>query len=272
MKSFIKPVIGFIFSVAVVFFLADRVFQFKPGFVEQTAAKILYPFYRCAGAISSKIADWRESREARQILRERFDRLSHDYYEVLDELVETRAAVEVYKNVKEIVEFKDRYNVQALTGKVLVRTLNDREHSLIINRGARDNVKKDMIAFYQRHIVGRVSEVYDYYSKITLITDQHCKIAAYSNKSRASGIVQGFNVINRCNFTYVSHLFALHDNDLVISSGQGLVFPEGYCLGRIVVHSLQPKALYHHVEIEPLINFKAIKYCLLADSSTIKPF
>jgi rod shape-determining protein MreC len=272
MRSLYKLLIGFILSVGLLLFLVDRIFFFKPSILERTAAKLLYPIYVCTGAISSQLADWKSSYESYATLRQRFDRQSKDYYEVLDELVMTRAAAEVYKNVKEIVEFKERYAVQALTSKILFRTLSDREHSFIVNRGLRDGVKKDMIAFYQRHIVGRVSEVFDFYSKITLITDQHCKIAAYSNKSRASGIVQGYNVINRCNFTYVSHLYTLNDNDLVISSGQGLVFPEGFCLGRIVVHSLQPKALYHHVEVEQLINFKAIKYCLLADNSTIKPF
>jgi cell shape-determining protein MreC len=59
------------------------------------------------------------------------------------------------------------------------------------------------------------------------------------------------------------------DFDLVLSSGQGLIFPEGFCLGRIKQHELKEKELYHKVVLEPLVNLQTVGFCLLLKSSHI---
>ena len=48
------------------------------------------------------------------------------------------------------------------------------------------------------------------------------------------------------------------------------MFPEGFCLGKIVSHVLQEKELYHRVEIEPLINLERLRYCLLTSYDLIQ--
>ena len=83
----------------------------------------------------------------------------------------------------------------------------------------------------------------------------------------ANGIVIGQNMVNSCKMHYVSHLLDVVDDDLIISSGKGFVFPEGFCIGKIVKHCHSHDTLYHEIEIEPSVNLKSIKYCLLTDLS-----
>lgn len=272
MKNRIKKFFIAISALTILFFIANRSIFYSSGILEQCAATITYPFMLITSPISSSIHEWRANKESYSALQNRFDELKKDYLNLADQVITLRTQARTYNNIKELTEFAQRYNfVNALLAKIIVKNITSENHYIIVNRGARDGVKKNMVAMYHYNVVGRVNEVYDRWSKVVLITDQHCKVAAYAAQTQAEGIVQGFNNINRCVFTYVSHLFTIEDNDLVISSGQGGVFPEGFCLGRIVFHAIKEKALYHYVEVEPLVNFQTIHYCLIVDTTKI-PF
>ena len=201
----------------------------------------------------------------------KFDTLKHDYMELIDQFIALRASHKLCTAMPVLSQFNERYNVQNKTmAKILLRHLDSDEHYILVNKGTKHGIAKDMVALYQNHLLGRVHETYDWYSKILLITDQRCCVAAYASSTQAAGIVKGFNNQTRCTFNYVSHLFTVKDNDLVISSGQGLVFPEGFCLGRICLQSLKEKALYHHIEIEPIINVAMINYCWIVDGLAVE--
>lgn len=51
----------------------------------------------------------------------------------------------------------------------------------------------------------------------------------------------------------------MQEGDLVLSSGEGLIFPRGFALGN--VKHYQVNGLLHDVIVEPLINLETINYC-----------
>ena len=272
MHPLLKKTVSCFVLACLLLFTTNRLVSFKQGFLEHTAAKITYPFLWVSGWIASTVHAMTTKRDTYHALQEKYTQLNTNYMNMLDELIALQAHQHLYENIKELVEFKARYDHDnSVLAKVLVKNIASNEHYFLVNRGTRDGVSKDMVVLFKNHLIGRVSDAYDFYSKVILITDQHCKIAAYTSKTRADGIVHGYNCINRCKLTYVSHLFKIENNDLVISSGQGLVFPEGFCLGKIVQHSLQEKSLYHSVEIEPMVNLATINHCLIANASSIRP-
>jgi rod shape-determining protein MreC len=244
---------------------------FDKGSLERTTSYVVYPFLWTANSVSSMFKNISQQKMCYETLRTNYEKLQKDYVELLDEVIKSRATQHAYNDIKELTEFQQRYNNQQATlAKILLKHIDSSEHYYLVNRGTRDNIHPNMIALYHNHLVGKVSDVYDFYSKIVLITDQHCKVAAYTNKTQATGIVQGYNNINRCTLSYVSHFFKIEDHDMVLSSGQGFVFPEGFCLGSVISHVLAEKSLYHYIEIAPLINFEAIHYCILVEPSAIK--
>ena len=94
-----------------------------------------------------------------------------------------------------------------------------------------------------------------------ILTDNNCKVSAFTNTDNAQGIVQGENKKNQCRLSYVSHLSKVQKGDFVFSSGQGLIFPEGFCLGKIKDYTT--KDLCHNIELETLIDFESLEFCLL---------
>lgn len=271
MHPFIKRLLVIAGSTGLLLLLAHHCYFFKPSFFEDVASHIAYPFYWSAGIVRDQYASWSNTRESYVNLQEKYDSLKQNYMDLIDQFIALRAEHKQCKPLEILTSFKDRYtSTNAISAKILLRHIDSDEHYIIVNRGLHHGIHNNMIAVYHNHILGRVIETHNWYSKVLLITDQRCSVAAYASSTAAVGIVKGFNSTMRCSMHYVSHLFSIKDNDLIISSGQGLVFPEGFCLGRVCLQNLKEKALYHHIEIEPIINVAIIQYCWLIDGLEVQ--
>jgi|GEM_PF-2009610 len=264
----IKKITIFFCSIAILLFLTNRIFFFNTGFLENIATKITYPCIFVASKISYYFEEKLRQKDDYAKLATKYQKLKQKWEDAIDLLVKIKATNHYDQMSQDLKIFQKRYDLKnTLLTKILVKNLSGEEHFFLVNKGYKNGVKKDMVAIYKHQLVGRVSDVFENYSKIILITDQNCKIAAYSSNTKANGIVVGVNNLKHCQFAYVSHLSNIEKNDIVISSGQGLVFPEGFCLGRIVDHSLKTKALYHEIEIAPFIKLETLQFCLLTDNT-----
>ena len=63
-----------------------------------------------------------------------------------------------------------------------------------------------MIAVFKDCLVGRVVEVYPYYSKVILITDPTCKVAAICTSTNVKGIHEGMLSLTTTKLSFVNHL------------------------------------------------------------------
>lgn len=248
--------------------MSSRIFFFKSGFLETTASYLTYPVIKLASTASYPVRRFFKKRRSYKKLLEHYTKVLQERNKLLQETIELKATLHYDKTSKDLREFRRRYKLkQAILATVLVKTLIPQEHSMIIDRGSSHGIEEDMVAIYKFQLVGRVSQVFPWYSKITLITDGHSKISAHTNTSNARGIVEGNNIINQCRLRYISHLNPVHNNDLVFSSGQGLVFPQGFCLGKII--NVKTEDVCHYVEIEPLVDFKTLEMCYVTNQSKI---
>ena len=240
--------------------------------LQKTSASLLYPVLVSSNAISSYIQAVVEEKKSYTDLNKDYQSLRLAHEVLLEAFIKVRGSLHHYEDSKELTDFQKRYNFNnAHVAKILNRTITQQEHSCFINKGARDGIKENMIAFYKLQIVGRVSEVYDFHSKLIFLTDKRSKVAAFTNETNAQGILTGTNAPT-CKLEYVSHLAKIENQDLLFSSGEGLIFPEGFCLGKIINHELTNQALHYSIDIEPLVDFTEIKYCLLTNQSTINLF
>ncbi|KKQ49015.1 MAG: Cell shape-determining protein MreC [candidate division TM6 bacterium GW2011_GWF2_38_10] len=268
MAPFIKKVIILASILAFVLFAVHRLFFFTTGIWENVASTMTKPFITGAHGITKIITSWQEKKQSYKKLLRQYEQLKIDHDTMRMINIELASLVHYDTMSKELCEFKERYATHTMKlAKILVKNITDTEHYFLLDKGSKDGIQKNMVALYKHQILGKISEVYPAYSKVLLITDQNCKVAAYTQQTNAQGIVRGQNNKNRCNMGYVSHLYDVVDNDLVISSGQGLIFPEGFCLGKVQFHELKEKSLYHEIEVEPLIDLTKIDHCLITHNA-----
>ncbi len=165
------------------------------------------------------------------------------------------------KRHEKLLAFKKRYNIKSgIIADVISRKFDTHGHYFFVNKGKSDGIEKDTIAIFGVQLLGRVTKVYPWYAKVKLITDSSSRVSAFVGNNIV-GMVRGDNSIRRCYLDFVNKALPIKKNDRVISSGQGLVFPEGFCLGKITKFS--PQGLYHVIEITPLVDLQKIATCVL---------
>lgn len=266
-----KSPVLFFSVIFVVFFVVYHLFFYTESTLDTYASYITYPVIKISGAIAAPIRYFVKNGSYNTEIVALCEKLQTENQNLLLENIKLKALMNYAENSKELMEFQEKYKLDvAILARVMLKTLTIQEHSFVINRGSRDGVKPDMIAIYKFQLLGRVCQVFPCYSKVTLITDRLSKVSAYTNTSSTHGIVEGDNVINSCKLNYISHLKPVQNEDLVFSSGQGLIYPEGFCLGKIT--SIKTESLCHQIDIRPLVDLETIEMCHITNQSKMNLF
>jgi len=248
-------------GIVICFFYARQQF-FRPQVIHVGVSYIIYPVLLLHACISEYVNAYMETKKSAHEAAVSVQRYKQENERLNGELVKMTGLLAHVRGTQELAAFKKRYDMSdAIIVRILVRHFSEQAHYVLVEGGADRDIKPDMIAVYHNMIVGKVVEVYPWYSKIMLITDARCKIASFCATTGAQGIYQGMNSERSATVLYVNHLQSVKEHDIILSSGQGLIFPHGFGLGKVVQCAKQE--LHYAITLEPLIDFSRIDYCLI---------
>jgi rod shape-determining protein MreC len=192
------------------------------------------------------------------------ERLEAELSDLIDENVALRSMLNFQERSKELVEFEKRYHKEKKTiARILATELSTVEHFCIIDKGGLSGIEENMAVVNRTQIIGKVSKVYPTYSKVRLITDKNCKVSVSVRGSSQYGLCEGTNEKSLCKIRYLKNPQDLKLNSMVISSGKGLVFPEGFLLG--FISSIKPDSGKEPgewlIEVKPHLNIEDLEFC-----------
>jgi len=223
---------------------------------------VAYPFLILQGYITAPFMAVGRYIKTHDELCQQIQTLSTQYRAMQAEYIQLNAERQYAEDIAEVVEFNKRYlQNQGTLAHVLLKQFSADEQSYLINFGAAKGAQESMVVVYKNCLIGRIETVYPYFSKVILITDQRCKVACYCRGSKAKGIHEGTNTADQGRIQYINHLQEVLPGQLVISSGQGVVFPQGFGLARITY--AQKDELTWQVQTTPLVDLTTIDYCLV---------
>lgn len=237
------------------------VISYYTSFHYSIASIVSYPALLGNAWIIEPCTKWLSQRKHATNLYQELSALQDTHAQLEQAYAQLQAQISYLKGIKEIRAFSKRFNQTGKIAHVLARTFSQDGHFFLIDAGERDKITKDMIVLYNNALVGKVVEVYPWHSKVCLITDTQCKVGAYCAPTRACGIHEGCNTDDETQLRYVDHLSVIKEGDLVLSSGEGLIFPEGFTLGK--VSCVAPDGLYKRVSVTPECDLKQIEYCMV---------
>ena len=246
-----------------IYFIWDRLIFFTPGGqLEKSASYFVYPVLALQRSVVAPLKKYFDTKRTVQELTAQLYKMQAERDCALAHNVELSAMVDYNQSIIELVDFKKKYLTEnAYIAQVIAKHFSDQNHYFLVDAGENKGIRPDMIAVHHNFIVGRVVEVYPWYCKILLISDKNCKIAARCSTTKATGIFEGCNEYHIGKLNHVSHLSKLAYEDILLSSGEGLIFPKGLGIGKI--KSYQINGLFYDVTIEPLLDLKNISYCAL---------
>jgi rod shape-determining protein MreC len=248
--------------VACLFFVLVRFWYYQPTFLETAASVVVYPFVRTAQAVTYPFRASYEYMRDVHASYTRYHIIKQQLINAQAELIQQYATDDYHKQIRELIEFEYGYDMsKAICAQVIARSLSAATHECFINAGLDKGVAVDMVAVFKNCLIGRVDQVYPLYSKIIFITDPRSKIGVYMHETQASGICEGTCDVDKLIVRYVNHLDTLKEGDMVISRGQGLVYPQGFALG--TVSSYTQNGVEYECTITPLVKPSEVAICYL---------
>lgn len=247
----------YLFYFLLIFFIINRLFFFSPGITEQTMSCMVYPFVKVRSMLaypfSSLIYHW----QSVTTLQQTIEQLRLEKEGLQEKIIQNESIYQFVEQSKEVAEFAQRYeNGSKKLVKILLTVISPKEDIVIIDAGIHHGICKDDVMVYKNMLIGRVIELHPWYSKVALITDKRCKVSAQS-KDGVVGICSGKNN-GELEFNFVPHFKEVAVGDLIISTGNGLVYPQGFALGEIM--SIRTDNVAHYIEAKTLLDLHDLSY------------
>lgn len=181
---------------------------------------------------------------------QRFDMLAKENQE-LRELLDAAVAPEMRKIVAQLMSV-DR---------------NPYAQQIMINKGTLDGVYRSQALIDDSGIIGQVMEVSTTNSRVLLITDVTHSIPVRSLRNNIRFIASGSGGINEVFLEHVPHSVDIEPGDILVSSGLGGVFPEGYPVATVTLVDKNEEQKFARVAARPLARLDSIKHVLLLEAN-----
>lgn len=190
-----------------------------------------------------------------------------------DKLVnDLNAAVEKNNSLKEIefshsrirglLDFKTTLKRQVVAAEVVGKDPSPWFKTVVINIGTQEGIEKGMPVLTPEGIAGLVTDVSKDYSKVLLIIDQNCSVAALGQNTRARGMIKG-EPSGKLRFEYVLRRHEIQQGDIVISSGLDGVFPKGIRIGYVHAVRKPNSGIFQEVSVTPYVDFERLEEVLV---------
>lgn len=134
---------------------------------------------------------------------------------------------------------------------------------VIINKGAQDDVFVGQPVIDEHGVVGQVTDVGQFSSRVLLIADNSHAIPLRNNRNDVRLIALGKGDLHQLELQFVTKNTDVKIGDLLITSGLGGRFPEGYPVARVTGIENRGTQIYSKIKIEPVAELDRIRYLLL---------
>lgn len=205
----------------------------------------------------------REVYQENQLLKEALD----DYSVVKSQNDALKSEIEELKKLNEFSNVPTDYKIKKAI--IISRDIEAWNSKVIINVGSKDNIKEGMIVISSEGMIGKVSNVSELSSTVTLLTSENymaqvpVMIKKKDSDDYAYGVLVKYDV-NKQGFI----VDMLSDDELdvesdVLTSGTGGISPKSIVVGKVREVSVPTDRLSPQVLVSPAASFNDLEYVMV---------
>ncbi|MBC7950788.1 MAG: rod shape-determining protein MreC [Rhodospirillaceae bacterium] len=132
-------------------------------------------------------------------------------------------------------------------------------HSMLLNAGSNDGVRKGQAVLSGETLIGHIAEVGERSSRLLLLTDINARIPVMIESSRTRAILAGDNK-DRPKLNYVAGNPVVAPGERVVTSASGAAFPPGIPIGLVAATTdgiirVEPFVKRHELEFVAIVDY-----------------
>lgn len=151
---------------------------------------------------------------------------------------------------------KSHQNVPMLGSRVIATSAGTASATVVLDRGSKDGIRKNMGVITPEGVVGKVVEVFDDTTEVLLLTDKDSGVGAMIGNSRIQSPVGGTGEPLLA-MKYVANDDAVNVGERVVTSGMDKIFPRDLPIGTIA--EIKPGNPFKTIRVRPSANLSRLE-------------
>ena len=150
-------------------------------------------------------------------------------------------------------------DIRRVTATVIGYDTSPAVRSLIIDKGASDDIVVGMPVESARGLVGQVFRTTADSAQVVLVTDSASAIPVRFGNSRATGLMRGGKLGSAGSVEWIDLQYQIVIGEVVFTSGLGGKFPQNIPIGRVADVNRNEAELFQRAVIQPAVDFEALE-------------
>jgi len=231
--------------------------------IRESLTGVIAPLQLVFTRAASPVLDLAASFRARADLQQENAELKEQIAALRAEVVQLSEAQYENEDLRRQLGFKSAVpSFQLIAAEVIGRDPSAYLHYLLIDRGAEDGIRKGMPVLTDAGLVGRVSRVNRGSSQVMLLTDPESSVAAYIQRSRATGVVQG-QLQQDLVMRYILQDETVVVGDVVLTSGMGGGLPKRLVIGQVVEVRRNDVDMHQEALVQPAVDMESLEQVMV---------
>jgi rod shape-determining protein MreC len=148
-----------------------------------------------------------------------------------------------------------------ISAKVISNSVNHQKNYIMLNKGSRHGIAKDMGVITSDGIVGTVVDVTPQFSRVMSILHVNNKINARILKNNHLGTVEWTgNYYKHGLLIDIPMHVELYPGDTIVTSGNSLIYPEGLMVGTVEEYNKLPNEKFNTAWIQYAVDYNSLYY------------
>lgn len=124
-------------------------------------------------------------------------------------------------------------NMRAMAAQILAVDTNSSRQLVVLNKGKRDGAYVGQPVLDAKGVMGQIIDVGYMTSTVLLISDSKSAVPVRNNRTGEQAILIGTNNMSQLSLINLPRTSTISKGDLLVTSGLGRLYPEGYPVGRV---------------------------------------
>ena len=230
--------------------------------VKLAVGALYLPLFGLAGSFQGLADQAGAQLLPRKTLLREVDSLRRENGELRLRLAQLEEAWRENQRLRQALQWRDRLPWRVKAARVVGQDPSNWWRNVHIDLGSRDGIRPNLTVLTADGLVGRVAEVGFARSRVLLIGDPGCRVAAQVQETREKGsIIHSGSSLDLLvvELTYLPGTAACRPGHTVITSGDGGIFTNGIPVGTIIEVRTNEFGLYLEARVRLAANLNRLE-------------
>ncbi len=224
---------------------------------------LVTPIYYLASLPEESMSWTVDQFKSREVLQEENDKLQRMQLLQNEKLQRFAFMQKENEKLRALLDSKVRQKGKKMIAEVMSIDTHPFRDVVVINKGDSDGVFEGQPVIDEFGVVGQVTSVATTSSRVILISDTTHAIPVRIQRNGVRAMIEGNGRLNALKANNVPHSIDMAEGDILVTSGLGGAFPEGYPVAKITSVEHDLSLPFSQISAEPVAQLDRVNQVLL---------